>query len=55
MAFVGLSAAGKGMDEQQRRQAVDAIVNDSAAVLNSHSKGLAVHFDLRTNVAVAGG
>jgi ubiquinone/menaquinone biosynthesis C-methylase UbiE len=55
MAFVGLSAAGKGMDEQQRRQAVDAIVTDSAAVLKSHSKGSAVDFDLRTNVAIAGG
>lgn len=55
MAFVGLSTAGKGMDEQQRRQAVDAIVTDSAAVLKSHSKGLAVDFDLRTNLAIAGG
>jgi SAM-dependent methyltransferase len=55
MAFVGLSAAGKGMDEQQRRQAVDAIVHDSADVLKSHSKGSAVDFDLRTNVATARG
>jgi ubiquinone/menaquinone biosynthesis C-methylase UbiE len=55
MAFVGLSAAGKGMDEQQRRQAVDGIVIDSAAVLKSHSKRSAVEFDLRTNVATAGG
>jgi hypothetical protein len=55
MAFVGLSTAGQGMDEQQRRQAVDAIVTDSAAVLKSHSKGSAVDFDLRTNVAIAGG
>lgn len=55
MAFVGLTAAGKGMDEAQRRQAVDAIVTDSAAVLKSHSKGSAVDFDLRTNVATARG
>jgi ubiquinone/menaquinone biosynthesis C-methylase UbiE len=55
MAFVGLSAAGKEMDGQQRRQAVDAIVTDSAAVLESHSKNSAVDFDLRTNVAIARG
>ena len=55
MAFVGLSAAGKGMDEQQRRQAVDAIVTDSAAVLKAHSNGSAVDFELRTNLAIAGG
>jgi ubiquinone/menaquinone biosynthesis C-methylase UbiE len=55
MAFVGLSAAGKGMDEQQRRQAVDAIVADSAAVLKAHSKNSAVDFALGTNVAIARG
>jgi ubiquinone/menaquinone biosynthesis C-methylase UbiE len=55
MAFVGLSDAGKEMNEQQRREAVDAIVADSAAVLKSHSKGSAVDFELRTNVATAGG
>jgi ubiquinone/menaquinone biosynthesis C-methylase UbiE len=55
MAFVGISGAGKGMDEQQRRQTVDIIVSDSAAVLKSHSNGPAVDFDLRTNVAIAGG
>ena len=55
MAFVGMSAAGKAMDEQQRREAVDAIVTDSAAVLKSHSKGSAVDFELRTNVATAEG
>jgi ubiquinone/menaquinone biosynthesis C-methylase UbiE len=55
MAFVGLSAAGKQMDEQQRRHAVDAIVTDSAAVLKSHSKDLAIKFDLATNVATAEG
>jgi ubiquinone/menaquinone biosynthesis C-methylase UbiE len=55
MAFVGLSAAGKRMDEQQRRQAVDAIVADSAAVLKSHSKGSEVDFELRTNVAIGAG
>ena len=55
MAFVGLSGAGKGMDEEQRRQTVDAIVTDSAAVLKSHSKGSTVDFDLRTNVVTARG
>ena len=55
IAFVGLSTAGREMDEQQRRQAVDAIVTDSAAVLKSQSKGSAVDFDLRTNVAIAKG
>ena len=54
MAFVGLSDAGKEMNEQQRREAVDAIVADSAAVLRSHSKGSAVDFELRTDVATAG-
>jgi ubiquinone/menaquinone biosynthesis C-methylase UbiE len=55
MAFVGLSAAGRRMDEQQRRQAVDTIATDSAAVLKSHSTGSAVDFQLRTNVATARG
>jgi ubiquinone/menaquinone biosynthesis C-methylase UbiE len=55
MAFVGLSTAGKGMDEGQRRQVVDAIVTDSAAVLKSYSKGPAVDFVLRTNAATARG
>jgi ubiquinone/menaquinone biosynthesis C-methylase UbiE len=55
MAFVGLSAAGKGMDDEQRRQAVDAIVTDSAAVLNAHGKGSTVDFDLHSNVVTARG
>jgi ubiquinone/menaquinone biosynthesis C-methylase UbiE len=55
MAFVGLSAAGKGMGEEQRRQAVEVIVTDSEAALNLHAKGSAVDFDLRTNVAMARG
>jgi hypothetical protein len=50
VAFVGLSAAGKQMDEQQRRQAVDAIVTDSAAVLRS--TGSTVDFDVSMNVAM---
>jgi len=40
------------MDEQQRRQAVDAIVTDSAAVMRSHSTGSTVDFDVSMNVAM---
>jgi ubiquinone/menaquinone biosynthesis C-methylase UbiE len=35
VAFVGLSAAGKGMDEQQRQDAVDAIITESRVVLET--------------------
>jgi ubiquinone/menaquinone biosynthesis C-methylase UbiE len=55
MALVGLSAAGKQMNQEQRQQVVDSIIAESSSVLKLFSKGTAVDFDLRTNVAIARG
>jgi ubiquinone/menaquinone biosynthesis C-methylase UbiE len=55
MALVGMSAAGKGMSEKQRSEMVDAIVSDSAPVLQSYADESGFAFELTTNLATARG
>jgi ubiquinone/menaquinone biosynthesis C-methylase UbiE len=53
MALVGMSAAGKGMDEQERKSAVEAIVSDSELVRKRYTDGSEIAFELSTNLAIA--
>lgn len=55
MALVGMSAAGKTMDERERRRIVDAIATDSESVRERYSDGSAIAFELSTNLAIARG
>jgi ubiquinone/menaquinone biosynthesis C-methylase UbiE len=55
MAFVGMSAVGRGMGEQERNRLVAAIVSDSAPVLQSYSDASGLAFELSTNLATAEG
>jgi ubiquinone/menaquinone biosynthesis C-methylase UbiE len=55
MALVGMSVAGKAMDEQERKRVVAAIVSDSAPVLQSYSDASGLAFELSTNLATAKG
>lgn len=55
MAFVGMSAAGKAMGEQERRRVVEAIAQESVPVLERYSDGSGLAFTLGTNLATARG
>ncbi|RWI72230.1 methyltransferase domain-containing protein [Mesorhizobium sp.] len=55
MALVGMSAAGKTMSDQERKEIVEEIVSDSVSVQQSYSNGSALAFELRTNLATATG
>ena len=55
MAFVGMSAAGKTMGDEERKQVVDVVVAESAPVLESYSDGTELAFVLSTNLATAKG
>lgn len=53
MALVGMSAAGKDMDEAERSRAIEAIVQDSAPVLRDHTDADGLRFDIATTLATA--
>jgi ubiquinone/menaquinone biosynthesis C-methylase UbiE len=55
MMFVGMSAAGKAMDDQERKRVVEAIVGESAPVLDRYTDGSGTVFELSTNLATARG
>jgi ubiquinone/menaquinone biosynthesis C-methylase UbiE len=55
MALIGMSAAGKTIDDQERKRMMEAIMNDSAPVARFHSDGLGLAFELSTNLATAKG
>lgn len=55
MALVGMSAAGKSMDDRERERVIEAIVNDSAPAARSYSDGSGLAFELSTNLATAKG
>jgi ubiquinone/menaquinone biosynthesis C-methylase UbiE len=55
MALVGMSAAGKSMDGKQRQSVVEAIVNDSASVVQRYTDGSGIAFAISTNLATATG
>jgi ubiquinone/menaquinone biosynthesis C-methylase UbiE len=55
MALVGMSAAGKSMDDQERKRVIEAIMNDSAPVARSYGDAIELAFKLSTNLATAKG
>jgi ubiquinone/menaquinone biosynthesis C-methylase UbiE len=55
MAFVGMSAAGGAMNDQDRKRFVETIVRDSTPVLQSYSDRAGLAFELATNLATARG
>jgi ubiquinone/menaquinone biosynthesis C-methylase UbiE len=55
MAFVGMGTASKGMDEQERKQVLDAIVSESEPVLQRYTDASGLSFGLSTNLATATG
>jgi hypothetical protein len=55
MALVGMSAGGKVLDDQQRKHVVEAVVSESMPVLERYTDGLALTFELSTNLATARG
>jgi ubiquinone/menaquinone biosynthesis C-methylase UbiE len=55
MALVGMSAAGKTMDDQERKRLAETIASESAPVLSSYSDGSGFAFELSANLATAKG
>lgn len=55
MALVGMSAAGKTMDDQERKRVAETIASESAPVLRAYSDGSGLTFELSTNLATAKG
>ena len=55
MAFVGMSATGKTMSDDERKAIVEAITRDSEPVLQSYSDASGLAFELTTNFATARG
>jgi ubiquinone/menaquinone biosynthesis C-methylase UbiE len=53
MALVGMSQASSTMNDEQRQQIVDAIVNDSADVVRQYTDAHGLVFELGANVATA--
>ncbi len=53
MALVGMSAAGKSMNEQERKDAVQAIVSESEPVRERYRNGSEVAFEVSSNLATA--
>jgi ubiquinone/menaquinone biosynthesis C-methylase UbiE len=53
MAFVGMSATGKTMSDDDRKRVMEDIVRESAPVLQQYSDGPELAFELRTNLATA--
>jgi ubiquinone/menaquinone biosynthesis C-methylase UbiE len=54
-ALVGMSAAGKEMSDPEKKSVVEAILADSASVLDRYKDGSGIAFELRTNLATAAG
>jgi hypothetical protein len=55
MALVGMSAAGKTMNEQERKRVVEVIVSESEGVRKRYTDGSEIAFELSTNLATARG
>jgi ubiquinone/menaquinone biosynthesis C-methylase UbiE len=53
MALVGMSRSGKAMNEDERAQMVETLVNESAAVLRAHREGSELVFGISANLAFA--
>jgi hypothetical protein len=55
MALVGMSAAGRDMDDEMRRRTVTEIERDSMEVLGTYSRGSQLGFETATNLVTARG
>jgi len=55
MALVGMSAASKGMGNEERQAVATAIANDSAEVVTPYTEGAGLAFELSANVVLASG
>jgi len=55
MALVGMSVAGKAMDDEERKRVVGEIVSESASVLQPYTDESGLAFELSTNLATAKG
>jgi len=55
MAFIGMSAAGKSMKDQERKGVLEAIVIESAPILRNYSDASGTAFEVSTNLATATG
>jgi ubiquinone/menaquinone biosynthesis C-methylase UbiE len=55
MALVGMSAAGKTMDDEERKRIVATIVGGGAPVLQRYANGSGTAFELSTNLVTARG
>lgn len=53
MAFVGMSALGKLLSDAHRKKVVEAIVAESASVLEPYTDASGLRFELSTNLAMA--
>jgi hypothetical protein len=50
MALVGMSSAGKTMDEEARLRVVELIASESAAAVQPYDCGLPLAFELNMNL-----
>lgn len=55
MALVGMSSLAKEMGDQERKRVLEAIVSESAPVLQPYTIGSGLAFELSTNLATAKG
>ncbi len=53
MALAGMSAAGKAVNNEERKRIVETIMNESLPVLRSYANGARVAFELSANLATA--
>jgi SAM-dependent methyltransferase len=55
MAYIGMSAGGKQMAEDERWSVAETIVNESAPIVQRYTEGSVLTFELSTNLATAKG
>jgi ubiquinone/menaquinone biosynthesis C-methylase UbiE len=55
MAFVGMSAAAKAMEDGERKRVLETIAHESEPVLRSYSDASGLAFELSTNLATGRG
>jgi SAM-dependent methyltransferase len=53
MALVGMGAAAKDLDDDERERLVDAIVRDSNPIITAHSDNMGFSYDIATNLTTA--
>jgi hypothetical protein len=53
MAVVGMSAAAKTMNDEQRAQAIDSVTTDSVKTLQAYLENNDLVFEIASNIAIA--